>query len=276
MNGPAGSGSPGSIATRQGQCFRYAIPAGWQVVEDGQFAVVLMAPDNRAITTMVGNAGLPAQYNPAQFVFEKLSQAQLANLRFGQGRPAPPVFGFPYAWEFDVEYMVNGVPCRGVARCSVAPVYDMCTMVMTWAASEAAQWPSYASWLPAVAGQVEVTHSAAFGASGIAQQNLQNSIALGEQARRNREHSERQWGEVTRQRGESQDRQAFEFRQAQDGVQRYDNPYDNRPIDLPTSNTVYWINPITGAIVGDPNPSFDPRTPTDSSWRPLRPTRFSG
>jgi len=186
------SANPAGSATTQGQCFRYTVPAGWRVVEDGQFAVVLMAPDQRAITTMVGNAGLPTNYNPAQYVSDKLSQAGLGSLRFGQGRPAPPVFGFPSAWEFDVDYVVGGIVCRGVAKCSVAPNYDFCTMVMTWAASEASQWPNYASWLPQVAGQVEVTNSAAFGASGIAQQNLQNSIALGEQARRNREHSQQQ------------------------------------------------------------------------------------
>lgn len=262
--------APNAMTQRQGQCFRFAVPNGWQVVEDGQFAVVLMAPDQRAITTMVGNVGLPTNYNPAQYVSEKLAQAGLGNLRLGQGRSAAPVFGFPSAWEFDVDYMVGGIVCHGVAKCSVAPNYDFCTMVMTWAASEASQWANYASWLPQLAGQVEVTNSAAFGASGIAQQNLQNSIALGEQARRNREASERQWADVTRERGESQDRNNADFREALDGVKRYDNPYDNRPIDLPTTNTVYWINLTTGQIVGDANPTFDPRTATDSNWQPMK------
>jgi hypothetical protein len=186
------------------------------------------------------------------------------------------VLGFPLAWEFDVDYIVSGIPCRGVARCSVAPSYDFCTMVMTWAASEATQWASYASWLPEVAGRVEITHPAAFGASGVAQQNLHNSVLLGEQARRNRDWSERQWAEVTRQRDESQDRQSFDFRQALDGVQRYQNPFDNRPLDLPTTNTVYWVNLTTGRIVGDPNPTFDPRTASDSNWQPMEPTRSPG
>jgi len=56
-------------------------------------------------------------------------------------------------------------------------------------------------------------------------------------------------------------------------VKRYDNPYDSRPIDLPSSNTVYWVNPTTGQIVGDPSPSFDPRTATDANWQPLKPVR---
>lgn len=255
---------------RQGQCFRFAVPAGWQVAEDGQFAVVLRAPDQRAITTMVGNVGLPSDYSPSQYVTGRLSQLGLQDLRFGQARPARPMLGFASAWEFDVDYSVSGIVCHGVARCSVAPNYDFCTMVMTWAASEASQWPSYASWLPEVAGQVEITNSAAFGASGIAQQNLQNSIALGEQARRNREHSQEQWDQVTRDRDASQARNNDDFRQALGPVERYDNPYTNQPVELPSANAVYWVNPITGQIVGDPNPSYDPRTPTDSNWKPLK------
>lgn len=283
MNQPGYPSFPnpaGSVTLRQGPCFRYAVPPGWQVVEDGQFAVVLMAPDQRALTTLVGNAGLPAGYNPGQFAFDKLAPTGLYQLQFGPARPARPVFGWAFAWEFawefDAVYGFQGIPCRGVARCSVAPSYDSCTMALTWAAAEAIQWDRYASWLPEIAAQVEITCAAAFGAAGIAQQNLQNSLALGEQARQYREWSERQWADVTRQRHESQDRNQFEFRQALDGVQRYDNPYDNRPLDLPTSNAVYWINLTTGQIVGSPQSSFDPRTATDSNWQPLRPSRPPG
>lgn len=265
---PPGSGA-GASSVRQGPCFRYTVPAGWSVAEDGQFAVVLIAPDQRAVTTMVGNVGLPNGYNPGQYLMERLSQAGYQNLRFGQMRQAQPAFGFPSAWECDVDYVVGGVACHGIARCSVAPNYDFCTMVMTWAASENSQWPNYAGWLPQIAAQVDVTNSAAFGASGIAQQNLQNSIALGEQARRNREHSAQQWDQVTRERGESQDRNNAAFRDAVGGVQPYQDPYQNRTVELPAGNAVYWVNMTTGQIVGDPNPSFDPRTPTDSNWRAM-------
>ncbi|MGE3820908.1 MAG: hypothetical protein AB7I30_15960, partial [Isosphaeraceae bacterium] len=272
-SGPSQPNSPGNLTIRQGSCFRFALPEGWQVVEEGQFAVVMMAADRRAITMMVGHAGYPSHYNPAQFIFEKLSRSGLDQLRIGPGRPVRPLFGWPIGWEFDTDHAFQGIPCRGVARCSVAPSYDCCSIVMIWAASESAQWGRYASWLPAVAERVEVLNAAAFGAAGIAQQNLHNSIMIGEHARRNRDWSERQWAEVTRHREASQARQHFEFQQAMDGVRRYDNPYDNQYVDLPSTNAVYWIHPVTGQIVGDPNPTFDPRTAYDSAWQPLRPTR---
>lgn len=263
--------APPPVTLRQGQCFRHALPAGWQVVEDGPFAVSRVAPDQRAVMILVGNAGLPLAYPPPQFVYEKLAQTGLQIVRFGPPRPAPGVFGFPYAWDFDVDYTVGGVPCRGVARCSVAPSYDFCTMVMTWAASELAQWPSYAPWLPQLAAQVEVTSPSAFGAAGLAQQNLANAIALGEQARRDREHAAQQWAEVTAQRGASVDAQHDAFRQELGGVRRYENPYDRRTVDLPSGNAVYWVHAVTGQIVGDPSPTFDPRTPMDAAWQPMTP-----
>jgi hypothetical protein len=41
---------PLPVETRRGQYFNYVVPSGWRVVEDGQFAVVLFAPDNAALT----------------------------------------------------------------------------------------------------------------------------------------------------------------------------------------------------------------------------------
>src|SRR3954469_22402305 len=55
--GPSGGGKNLRIA--KGQYFSYALPEGWRVGEDGQFALTLLAPDNKALTIMVGNAGLP-------------------------------------------------------------------------------------------------------------------------------------------------------------------------------------------------------------------------
>lgn len=49
--------------------FPYAMPEGWRVGEDGQFALTLVAADNKAFTVMVGNAGLPPSYQPARFVY---------------------------------------------------------------------------------------------------------------------------------------------------------------------------------------------------------------
>ena len=62
-----------SLGISNGQFFSYALPKSWRVGEEGQFALTLAAPDNKALTVMVGNAGLPVNFPPRQFVYEKLS-----------------------------------------------------------------------------------------------------------------------------------------------------------------------------------------------------------
>lgn len=261
--------APPPFELRQGPCFRYALPQGWQVVEDAQFALALRSPEEDAVTLMVGNAGLPLMLPPGQYLWDQLARMQLEGLRLGPPRLAPPVLGFPHAWEHEAEYAYRGVPCRGLAKVSAAPGYDSVTLVVTWAASHAARWPWYAPWLPGLASRVEVTSGAAFGMMALARQNLTNSIALGEQARAVREWSAAQWDQVVREREGSQARNQFELGQALAGVERRDDPVSGRQVDLSAANAVYWVHPATGRIVGSPDPSFDPRTPTDADWRPM-------
>jgi hypothetical protein len=276
------SGSPASpaadnrggdqLSIRQGQFFTYAVPPGWRVAEDGQFAVVLIAPDNAAVTIMAGNSGLPANYPPAQYVYEKLQAGGYTQLQLSQPRQGTPIAGCQYAYTFDYTYWVSGVSCRGQATCSVAPSYDMCTMIVSCAASQASQWPSYAAWLPQVAGQVAATNGAAFGMRGIMQQNLNNSTAYAEAARQYREWSQRNWQQVTDQRNASQDRNNQQFRENLGAVQSYTNPYDSRRIELPTTHSYYWID-RQGNTWGTDDPGENPNIGSTQEWVRMQPTQ---
>jgi hypothetical protein len=227
--------APVTMDVRSGRFFKFAVPAGWRVQEEGQFAVVLVAPDNAALTVMTGNTGLPANYPPGQFLQDKLRQLQVQNIQTGPVSLARPMAGCTTAWQVDYTYSVNGVPCNGVAKVSIAPSYDMCSMVVTLAASQSSQWAGYASWLPEAAEQVAALNGAAFGARGVMQQNLANSVNLGEQARQNREWSAATWAEVNRGRAASQDRNNEQFRETLGNVQSYTNhrrharPVSNHP-----------------------------------------------
>lgn len=257
------------VELRRGQTFAFALPRGWQVAEEGPFAVTTLAPDRTAVTVLVGNSGLPVAYPPGQYLWEQLARLQLEGLQLGPPRPAAPVLGFPHAWEHDASYAVRGVPCRGVAKVSAAPAYDTVTLVVTWAAAQADRWPALAGWLPQVASQVQICGPGAFGMAGIAAQNLANSNALGQQLQSHRAWSANLWDQVARERAASQDQIAFHRGQGLAGVQRYDDPVAGRSVDLPASNAVYWVHAATGRIVGSPDPSFDPRTPFDASWTRL-------
>ena len=258
--------SAGELRIGQGRFFSFALPPGWRVGEDGQFALTLVSPDNKALTLMVGNAGLPLNHPPARFAYEKLSAIQPQNLQMGQPRQARPVAGFGHAVEFDVSYAVRGVAYRGVAKVSVAPAYDSATMALTAALSTADQWSGYAAWLPQVANQVSATNGAAFGMRGIMQQNLQNSVAFGEAARQYRDWSQKNWQQVTDERNASQDRKNFAVRENLGGVQTFASPYGSKQsVELPTTHKYYWTD-RQGRVVGTDDPRADPNAGSTGEW----------
>ena len=247
--------------------FTYALPQGWRLGEDGQFALTMMAPDSRALTVMVGNAGMPINYPPAQYAYERLMSLQPQGLQLGAPRPVRPIAGFAQAWEFPVAYSVGGAPCRGLATVHIAPAYDSAVMAMTAALSEARQWEGYAPWLPLVAAQVAARDGAAFGMRGVMQQNLQNSAAYAQAAKEYRAWSQKNWQAVTDARGASTDRNNRQFRETLGNVQTYSNPHDARtPVQLPNTYQHFWVNE-QGTILGTNDPGIDPNAGSTRDWR---------
>ena len=256
----------GELRIGQGRFFSFALPPGWQVGEDGQFAMTLVAPDRRAMTVLVGNAGMPLNHPAARFAYDKLSVMRLQNLQLGNARQAQPAAGFRQAVEFDVAYSAQGVAYRGVAKVSVAPAYDSATMAMTAALAPANEWAGYAPWLPQVAGQVAALNGAAFGMRGIMQQNLQNSVAFGEAARQYRAWSQKNWQGVTDERNASVDRRNFAVRENLGGVQTFANPYGTPPVEMPMTNRYYWAD-RQGRFMGTDDPSANPNDGSTGDWR---------
>jgi hypothetical protein len=263
----ANAGAKLSIGS--GQFFNYALPQGWHLGEDGQFALTTVAPDNKAFTVMVGNAGLPPNYPPDRYAYEKMMAMQPQNLRIGQGKKAAPVAGFAQAYAFDVEYSVRGAPQRGVAKVHIAPAYDTATMAMTAAISAASQWPEYASWLPLVADQIAAKDGRAFGARGVMAQNLKNSTEYAEAARQYREWSQKTQQGVTDARNASQDRNNTAFRENLGAVQTYVNPYDSRvPVELPATYKYFWVD-AEGTYLGTDDSSVNPNVGSTREWKQM-------
>ncbi len=218
---------------------------------------------------MVGNAGMPVNANPGQFVYQKLMALRPENLRLGPPTPAKPAAGFAQAYQFEVSYVIGGVFCCGVAKCHIAPAYDTAVMAMTAALSEARQWPGYANWLPLVADQISASNGAAFGMRGIMQQNLRNSTAYAEAARQYRDWSQKNWQQVTDARNASEDRKNFHVRENLGGVQTYVNPYDTRvPLELPTTYQYFWVD-RKGNILGTNDPGANPNDGSTADWKKM-------
>jgi hypothetical protein len=264
---PAATPPAANLQIANGQFFSYALPQGWHVGEDGQFALTLLASDNKALTVMVGNAGMPINYPPDRYVYEKLMAIRPQNLQLSAPRAARPITGFAQALEYQVMYSVNGVPCRGMATVHIAPAYDTAVMAVTAALSEARQWPGYSTWLPLVAAQISARNGAAFGARGVMQQNLQNSTAYAQAAKEYRDWSQKNWQGVTDQRNASNDRNNTQFRETLGNVQTYDNPHDARtPVELPNTYQYYWVNE-QGNYAGTNDPTVDPNSGSTRDWR---------
>lgn len=258
-----------SLSVRRGQFFSYALPQGWRLGEDGQFALSIGAPDGKAFTVMVGNAGLPPGYPPDRFVLEKMTALQPQGLRIGQGRTATPIAGFQQAWAFDVQYSAGGVANRGVATVHVATSYDTAVLAMTAAIAEASQWPGYSTWLPLVAEQISALDGRAFGARGIMAQNIENSRSYATAAKEYRDWSQKTQQGVTDARNASQDKNNAAFRENIRAVQTYVNPYDSRvPVELPTTYNYYWVSP-QGTYLGTDDPSVNPNNGTTGEWKQL-------
>jgi hypothetical protein len=261
--------APKALQIGQGRFFSYAKPPDWSVGEDGQFALSLVAPDKKALTVMVGNSGLPPGYPPGQFAWDKLMALGPQDLAFGEARPSAPITGFAQAIDFEVRYLMQGVPCRGLVKVSVAGAYDTATMAMTAALSVAEQWPGYAPWLPQVANQISAIDGAAFGMRGLMQQNLQNSTAYAEAAKAYRSWSQKNWQAVTDDRAASQDRRNTAVRENLGGVQTYTNPFGTSPpLELPTTYPRYWAD-AQGNVIGTHDPNANPNVGDTQEWRLL-------
>jgi hypothetical protein len=253
----------------QGQCFQFALPARWRVVEEGPFAVVLCDPNNLAVSLMVGNCGFPQGQQPLQYAYEKLSSGGPAQL--GQPRPAQPLQSFHGAVEFEYRYVANGVPCVGLATVSHRNGYGTVDLVLTAGAAQEGHWPSFAGWLPGLARQFNVTNPAAWGAQGIAQQNLSNSMAFGRQVQEQRAWSQELQQRVTDERRQADERRQHDRGEALTGESWYPDPYGNNPPQrLSNTPAAYWIHQ-DGTIKPSDDPSFDPRTADDPYWQRMTP-----
>lgn len=193
----------------------------------------------------------------------------MQNLQLGAGRAAEPLNGFGQAVDFDVAYLYQGAPYRGVARVSLAPAYDTATLVLTAALARADRWDGHSRWLPQVANLVSATSGAAFGMRGVMRQNLDNSIAYGQALREYRQWSQSNWQGVVDQRNRSIDARNVAVRENLGGVQTFANPYGTQPVELPVSHRYYWVNP-QGETIGTNNPGANPNHGSTVEWRQMQ------
>jgi len=99
-------------------------------------------------------------------------------------------------------------------------------------------------------------------------QGIRNARAISETITRNSEEIRRMFDDSYRQRSQSQDRISRSFSEYIRGVETYRNPYEDRPIQLPSGYANAWVN-RSGEYILSPQAGFDPNIGSNIEWRRL-------
>jgi len=258
------------LQIERGAYFTFARPAGWQIGENGQYSLSLSAPDAKAIIFMSGNSGLMPDYTPNQYAYQTIMALQPENLSMSNGVNAQPIQGFTYAVGFDVNYTIQGAPCRGYLTCHVQPYYGGSVMAVTGACSDARQWEGYRTWLPLVSQQIAAIDGSAFGMRGLMAQNIENSKSYAIAAQNYRTWSANLQQEVQQHRNQSIDKQHEQFRENIGAVNTWNNPFEeNKNIEIQTKYSHYWMD-AQGNILGTDDPGINPNNGSTVEWKPLK------
>jgi len=97
-------------------------------------------------------------------------------------------------------------------------------------------------------------------------QSIKNAAAISATITRNSEEIRRMFSESYRQRSESQDRISQSFSEYIRGVDTYKNPYEGRPVQLPSGYGEAWVN-ARGEYLLSNDAGFNPNVGDTTEWR---------
>lgn len=255
----------------RGPHFTYMLPAGWWVAEEGRYGLALRSPDMAAGINVIGQSGLLQAMPPEAYAYSILTgMMQSPNAQIFNVRPIRPAAGFTHAAVMDTLYvaMMPQGPAwfAGLIVANVAVGYQVFGGVVALAAALQHQWPHYASWLPATALEAVNTGPDPYGSRAMA--GVIHGIAAhdGAAASRHRAWSQQVWDEVVRDRQAQTDQVQRGLGPMLTGQDWYADPYGNQPLRRSVNPAARWVS-RDGREVSSDNPTYDPRTPTDSGWR---------
>jgi hypothetical protein len=99
-------------------------------------------------------------------------------------------------------------------------------------------------------------------------QGIRNARAISETISRNSEEIRQMFSDSYRQRCESQDRISRSYSEYIRGVETYRNPYEDRPVQLPSGYTSAWVN-RSGEYILSPEAGFNPNVGSNLEWQRL-------
>jgi hypothetical protein len=99
-------------------------------------------------------------------------------------------------------------------------------------------------------------------------QGLRGAAALSETVRRNNDELRQMFEQSYRERMAADDRIQQRFTEYIRGVETYQNPYDGRAVQLPSSYSYVWVNQ-NGEYILSNEANFNPNVGSNIDWRPV-------
>jgi len=97
-------------------------------------------------------------------------------------------------------------------------------------------------------------------------QGIKNAAAISATITKNSEEIRQMYSDSYKQRCESQDRISQSFSEYIRGVDTYKNPYEDRPVQLPSGYNDAWVN-SQGEYILSAQAGFDPNVGSTTEWR---------
>jgi len=103
-------------------------------------------------------------------------------------------------------------------------------------------------------------------------QSISNAAAISDTISRNSEEIRQMYSDSYREQQASQDRISREFSETIRGVETYSNPYEDRPVELPSGYNDAWVN-ARGEYLLSNDANFNPNEQDTTQWRRMEPQR---
>lgn len=103
-------------------------------------------------------------------------------------------------------------------------------------------------------------------------QGIKNAAAISQTVTQNSEEIRRMFSDSYRKQQESSDRISRSYSEYIRGVETYTNPYESRPVQLPSGYQQGWVN-AQGEYILSSQSGFDPNVGSTVEWRRLETTR---
>jgi hypothetical protein len=97
-------------------------------------------------------------------------------------------------------------------------------------------------------------------------QGIRNAGILSQTIARNSEEISQMFADSYRERNAAQDRMSQSFSEYIRGVETYRNPYEGRPVQLPSGYSSVWVNRLGEYVLSDQS-GFNPNVGSNQEWR---------